>query len=78
MKKIFLWIKNKIEKILYAWSKEGCYGEMEKRGYVVFGMCSGQTGGDYFTEYLSYECIDCPYFVHPKTMQNQQLDKKEW
>lgn len=35
---------------------------MESRGHAVFGMCSGQMGGDYETEYLSYSCMDCPYF----------------
>ena len=39
-----------------------CYEEMENRGNAVFGMCSGQMGGDYETKYLSYSCLDCPYF----------------
>ena len=68
--KIISWIKNKITKILYSWSKQECYDEMEKRGYAVFGMCGGQVGGDYYTEYLSYECVDCPYFIHTNTKLN--------
>ena len=36
---------------------------MEKQGLAVFEMCQGKVGGDRTTEYLSYECIDCPYFV---------------
>lgn len=39
-----------------------CYEEMESQGNAVFGMCGGQMGGDYETEYLSYSCINCPYF----------------
>lgn len=46
-----------------------CYEVMESRGHAVFGMCSGQMGGDYETKYLSYSCLDCPYFY-----RNNQYD----
>ena len=54
--------KELIEKIKYRMSKEACYDEMEGRGIAVFGICNGVTGGDRFTDYLNYSCVDCPYF----------------
>ena len=56
-------IHNFIDRIKYKFSRECCYDEMEKQGIAVFGMCGGTAGGDCNTDYLSYECIDCPYFV---------------
>lgn len=48
-------------KIKYKLSKDYCYTEMEKRGYACFGKCCGLSGGDRYTEYLNYSCVDCPY-----------------
>lgn len=39
-----------------------CYKDMENRDAAVFGTCQGQSGSDKQTDYLSYSCIDCPYF----------------
>ena len=36
---------------------------MEQSGVAVFGMCSGVVGGDSNSEYLSYQCMDCPYLT---------------
>lgn len=52
-------IKTFIEKILYHFSREHCYN-MRKD---IFGMCHGVVGGDKYTDYLSYSCVDCPYFT---------------
>lgn len=61
----WLWSKKKdlIERIKLRWSKEQCYKNMEGHGIAAFGMCGGHVGGDKNTGYLSYDCIDCPYFV---------------
>lgn len=40
-----------------------CYTEMEKREIASQGSCCGCWGGDWETDYLSYSCMDCPYFV---------------
>lgn len=53
-------IKSLIKKIKKYFSHETCYEEMEKQGIAVFGMCKGVTGGDVYTNYLNYSCIDCP------------------
>lgn len=39
-----------------------CYEDMENRCEAISGTCWGQSGGDKYTDYLSYSCIDCPYF----------------
>lgn len=66
------WIKSKIDTIRYRMSRDHCYKMMEDRGIAVFGMCGGVVGGDRYTEYLSYECVDCPYhvFVDKKELNN--------
>ena len=57
-------IKAFIAKVKYWWSKESCYDEMERRGIAAMGCCSGVVGGDQYSGYLSYTCIDCPHFVN--------------
>ena len=59
IKYISEWIKEKMYK-----HYDRCYAERESEGVAVFGMCGGLLGGDKDTEYLSYDCIDCPYYVH--------------
>lgn len=54
-----------------------CYAEMESRGVSVFGSCYGQMGGGYETNYLSYSCIDCPYFVETIDGKGRKDDKNE-
>ena len=56
-------IKEWIKQIRYNRSLESCYNDMENRGIAVFGMCGGVVGGDHSTEYLSIECINCPYYT---------------
>lgn len=38
-----------------------CYSEMESSGSAVFGECCGLSGGTGATEYLSEQCVSCPY-----------------
>jgi hypothetical protein len=40
-----------------------CYLEREGEGIAIFGLCGGLLGGDKHSDYVQYECIDCPYFV---------------
>ena len=56
-------IKEWLKQIRYNRSLESCYNDMENRGIAVFGMCGGVVGGDHSTEYLSIECINCPYYT---------------
>lgn len=58
---------------LFAPEYERCYCQMEKNGAATLGVCSGMMGGDKETEYLSYSCIDCPYFV--KTIDGKEMGK---
>ena len=63
-------IKKIIEKIKNYFSHETCYNDMEKQGIAVFGMCCGVTGGDRNSEYLSSQCMDCPYLTLSKRGEN--------
>lgn len=38
-----------------------CYSEMESSGVAVFGECCGLSGGTSTTDYLSEQCVSCPY-----------------
>ena len=40
-----------------------CYKDMEYLGIAAMGCCSGAVGGTSATEYLSEQCVGCPYFV---------------
>lgn len=40
---------------------DSCYTEKEYSGYAAMGCCRGVYGGTAATEYLSEDCIDCPY-----------------
>lgn len=53
-----------VKSIFFTSDYDKCYSEMEYEGIAVFGLCDGIVGGDEHTEYLNYDCIDCPYFVH--------------
>lgn len=57
-------IKRWFNSIKYWFSKESCYTEMENRGIAAMGSCCGVVGGDHYSNYLSYSCIDCPHYVN--------------
>lgn len=63
MKKLLKFIKKKWEDFCFKWSYDQCYTEMENAGIAVFGMCNGVVGGDVTTNYLSYQCIECPHYT---------------
>nr|DAL27834.1 MAG TPA_asm: hypothetical protein [Caudoviricetes sp.] len=63
MMALFVYVLLKIGCFIFSQERDKCYEDMEKRGYAALGYCGGQTGGDKNTEYLNYDCIDCPYFV---------------
>lgn len=52
-----------IERVMYRLSREYCYDEMEEKGSASMGCCGGQMGGDKWSDYLAYSCIDCPHYV---------------
>lgn len=56
-------IKSLFNKIKRYFSHNSCYNDMERRGIAVFGMCCGVVGGDNNSEYLSCQCMDCPYLT---------------
>ena len=60
---MFYKIKLLLRKIEYYLSREYCYDCMEQKGSAAFCMCCGMAGGDSQSNYLSYSCMDCPYFT---------------
>lgn len=38
-----------------------CYYQMNKDGHTHNDKCNGYVGGTKYTEYLSEDCIGCPY-----------------
>lgn len=56
-------IKMMIERIKHYFSHKCCYDNMERQGTAIFGMCCGVTGGDINSDYLSSQCMDCPYLT---------------
>lgn len=51
-----------------------CYTKMKNKGIAIFGNCCGLAGGDKSSDYLQYECIDCPYFCDIKEDKlNEQI-----
>lgn len=56
-------IKNIINKIKEEYGYRRCYSIRKDQGIAVSGMCDGVVGGTINTEYLSEECINCPYYV---------------
>ena len=63
-------IKSLIDKIKNYSSHQSCYNTMERSGKAIFSMCSGVVGGDITSDYLSCQCMDCPYFVPPERSDN--------
>ena len=59
LEKIRKWIK----RMIYKSSHQYCYDMREAEGIAVFGSCCGVVGGDRFSGYLAYQCVDCPYLV---------------
>lgn len=39
------------------------------------GTCDGAVGGDRFTDYLSYSCVDCAYLKLRRTTQIENKSK---
>ena len=60
-----MWNKiiNFIHKMKEKYGYSRCYSIREDQGIAVFGMCGGVVGGSINTEYLSEDCINCPYYV---------------
>ena len=56
-------IKNFIKSLFPSMSYEYCYTDREKEGYAAMNCCGGLAGGTIATEYLSEQCIGCPYLV---------------
>ena len=59
-------IKTLVERFKKWRSEENCYDQMEAEGIAVFGMCIGITGGDSYTNQLSYSCIGCKHWTPVK------------
>lgn len=55
-------IRKFFRKIKYSFSKDACYDLMLEQGIAKDSICNGINGGDKYTNYLHYDCIDCPYF----------------
>ena len=42
--------------------RDNCFNQMSKDGLVSKNGCHGLVGGTKETEYLQYNCVDCPYY----------------
>ena len=42
--------------------RDNCFNQMYKDGLVSKNGCHGLVGGTKETEYLQYNCVDCPYY----------------
>lgn len=58
---VLSWMIAWVEKAKYRMSRERCYNEMEGKGYASQGRCCGLVGGDSWSDYLMYTCMDCPH-----------------
>ena len=56
IRKIGEWLR----KIIIGNHYDNCYSAREYEGIAVFGLCGGLVGGDKHSDYLQYNCIDCP------------------
>ena len=67
---------NFFKRLTYRLSRQWCYDQMEQKGSAVFGCCNGMFGGGPETEWLSYSCMDCPYWTPTgiKTTGRQEDD----
>ena len=52
-----------------------CYSRMEYEGHAAMGCCGGLVGGTSATEYLSEQCIECPYLVLTDTRKEKEDGK---
>lgn len=59
LSRMIAWVK----KAKYRLSREYCYDEMEGKGYASQGRCCGLVGGDSWSDYLMYTCMDCPHYT---------------
>lgn len=48
-----------------------CYHRMVYEGHAAKGRCSGMSGGDKNTDYLSYECVGCPFMIFTDDVRNE-------
>lgn len=55
---MFHWIKNRLNE-----HYRKCFEVMKKKytSNTHLDKCYGMYGGDWYTDNLSYECLDCPY-----------------
>ena len=42
--------------------RDNCFNQMSKDSLVSKNGCHGLVGGTKETEYLQYNCVDCPYY----------------
>lgn len=63
-------IKNQLMKIKDQWSYGSCYNNQELLGHAIFGNCGGLVGGTSATNYLSENCIGCPYLYLEKDQED--------
>lgn len=59
LNKIINFIKSLFPPLCY----EYCYSDREREGIASMGCCCGVVGGTRNTEYLSEQCVSCPYLV---------------
>ena len=70
-------LKELYKKIRYRLSRDYCYEKMKRSGHAFLNCCGGQMGGDKYTEYLSYDCVDCPYYMPGFSVERYRKDLLE-
>jgi hypothetical protein len=60
---MFKKFKKVFHKIHLTGIQERCYTNMENQGIAAMGCCCGLAGGDRFSGFIQYQCIDCKYLT---------------
>jgi hypothetical protein len=61
---VFKKLKQKIKKIKQTFSNDKCYNDKVKEGLFESGIqCKGMVGGDRYSAYMCYSCIDCKHYI---------------
>lgn len=50
--------------LFFDFDHDMCFRKSVKDGIADENGCCGLAGGDHNTDYLQYDCIDCPYLKH--------------
>lgn len=61
---IVIWVILFVLFLFIDFDHDKCYRKSIKYGIADEDGCRGLSGGDHNTDYLQYDCIECPYLKH--------------